>query len=511
MLGSGMPGADNDPMRLAAIDVGSNSIHMVVVEADALGGQRVLAREKAMVRLARGEATSGEIGPEAFRAGLEALAQMARTIEGLACETVMACGTAALRDARNAQAFVLEAERLGIPIQVISGEEEARLIHQAVSHAIPFPQEPSVLMDIGGGSTELTWVEAGRVAASISLPWGLQRLADAAHTSDPPTGHDLKRLRKVIRRILRQARRDLPTALPTPALALGTSGTLEDLAKGASGGSAFRQEELRAFTLRLWRLDAQQRVARLAVDPKRAEVLHVGALWALSLLEWLGEPPLRHLPVGLREGMIWEALKHGGAAIPPLADRRRASIEQLADRLDPDPDHSRHVARLADELFLALQPHFELGDPERQWLSFAARIHDIGFSVAEKGHHKHGEYLIRNATLHGFWPEEVELLAQVVRFHRGKPPHHAKHEAFRALAPWHRQVVRKLAAILRAADGLDRRRRQLVRGLQVSLEGNRLAVRLAAHDPVEPEMEAFLDKGGLLATLLDRKLEVGLT
>ena len=135
-------------MRIAAVDVGSNSIHMVVVEADPMGGQRVLAREKAMVRLARGQARSGEIGPEAFQAGLEALGQMAKVIRDFGCETVMACGTAALRDAKNAQAFVLAAEQLGIPIQVISGEEEARLIHQAVSHAIPFPVEPLSLIHI---------------------------------------------------------------------------------------------------------------------------------------------------------------------------------------------------------------------------------------------------------------------------------------------------------------------------------------------------------------------------
>lgn len=495
-------------MRIAAVDVGSNSIHLVVVEADPMGGQQVLAREKAMVRLAREEANSGEIGPEAFRAGLEALAQMARIIQGFECETVMACGTAALRDAKNAQAFVMEAEALGIPIQVISGEEEARLIHQAVSHAIPFPLEPVALVDIGGGSTELTWVQAGRVAASISLPWGLQRLADAARTSNPPTAHDLKQLRKLIRRILKKARKDLPTELPEPTLLLGTSGTLEDLARGAAGGQVFTASQLRTFALKLWRTDAQQRIDRLGVDPKRAEVLHVGAIWALSLMEWLGTPPLRHLPVGLREGMIWEALKHGGAAIPPLADRRRASIEQLAARLDPDPGHSRQVVRLADQLFLALQPHFELGDTERQWLAFAARLHDIGFSISEKGHHKHGEYLIRNATLPGFWPDEVELLAQVVRFHRGKPPHHAKHEAFRALAPWHRQVVRKLAALLRGADALDRRRRQAVRALFVDIDDQTLRIRLEAAGDADAEMAAFLDKGALLGTLLDRRIEV---
>jgi len=497
-------------MRIAAIDVGSNSIHMVVVEADPMGAQHVLVREKAMVRLARGEAKSGEIGPEAFQAGLETLKRMAKVIQDFGCDTVLACGTAALRDAHNAQAFVLEAEGLGIPIQVISGEEEARLIHQAVSHAIPFPLEPVTLMDIGGGSTELTWVQGGRVAASISLPWGLQRLTDAAATSNPPTAHDLKRLRRMIQKILKKARKDLPSELPEPTLILGTSGTLEDLAKGASQGTAMTAENLREFALRLWRCDAEQRVTRMAVDPKRAETLHVGAIWALSLMEWLGCPPLRHLPVGLREGMIWEALKHGGAAIPPLAERRRASIEQLATRLDPDPEHSRQVTRLADELFMALQPYFELGDPERQWLAFASRLHDIGFSISEKSHHKHGEYLVRNASLPGFWPEEVDLIAQIVRFHRGKPPHHAKHEAFRALAPWHRQVVRKLSAILRGADALDRRRNQAVLGVEVSLDDEVLKVWLQADQGVDPEMEAFRDKSALLGTLLDRRIEVAL-
>ena len=495
-------------MRIAAIDVGSNSIHMVVVEADALGTQRVLAREKAMVRLARGEAGSGEISPEAFHAGLETLARMAKVIRDFGCDSILACGTAALRDAHNARAFVKEAKKLGISIQVISGEEEARLIHQAVAHAVPFPPEPVALLDIGGGSTELTWVQAGRVAACISLPWGLQRLADAAQTSDPPTTQDLKRLRRMIRKILKKARRDLPTELPEPTLILGTSGTLEDLARGATQSDSLTPAQLRAFALKLWRTDAAQRVTRLAVDPKRAEVLHVGAIWAFSLMEWLGAPPLRHLPVGLREGMIWETLKHGGAAIPPVADRRRASIEQLADRLDPDPGHSLHVMRLADELFLALQPSFELGDTERQWLAFAARLHDIGHSISEKSHHKHGEYLVRNAALPGFWPEEVDIIAQVVRFHRGKPPHHARHEAFRDLAPWHRQVVRKLSAILRGADALDRRRRQLVQHLEIKVLDEALQVGLKVAGEVDAEIEAFRERGELLGTLLGRQVEV---
>ncbi len=493
-------------MRIAAIDVGSNSIHLMVVESDAMGGQRVLAREKAMVRLARGGAKSGRIEPEAFQAGLEALASMARTIQSLECGTVMACGTAALRDAKNAEAFLEEAAALGLDIQVISGEEEARLIHLAVSHAIPFPVTPVALVDIGGGSTEITWVRGGSALASISLPWGLQRLADAAPTANPPTAEDLKKLKKFIAKVLRKARKGLPKDLPTAPLVLGTSGTLEDLAKGSGGSGGFTLAQLELCKRRLWHADARTRIEKLGVDPKRADVLHVGATWASALLKWLGATEVRCVPVGLREGMIWEALNHGGVAIPPLSDRRRASIEAFAGRLDPDPGHSLHVQALCDQLFDGLMPHFELGDTEREWLACAARLHDIGFSVSEKGHHKHGAYLIRNAALQGFWPEEIEIMAQVVRHHRGKAPDPARHEAFRHLAPWHQTTVAKLTGILRAADALDRRRRQSVQRVRVDEDGESLCLVIEGSGDMSSEAEAFHEKGRLLLKLLDRPL-----
>jgi exopolyphosphatase/guanosine-5'-triphosphate,3'-diphosphate pyrophosphatase len=491
-------------MRIAAVDVGSNSIHLVVVEADSVGNQRVLAREKAMVRLARGTATTGEIHPEAFRAGLETLGLMAEIIRGFDCETIMACGTAALREARNSARFIKEALKLGIPIRVISGEEEARLIFLAVSHAIPFPECPAALVDIGGGSTEITWVLQGRAAASLSMPWGIQRIADAVNTSNPPTPADFQRVERFLRKIIRKARKSLPKDLPSAELVLGTAGTLLDLAQGASGEPGFDRDQLHRFQRKLWRTEAQARVEKLGVDPKRAEVLHVGASWASAILRWLGAGQVKVLPVGVREGMIWEALRHGGSDIPPLADRRRASVESLAGRLDPDPGHSLHVQRLAEQLFDDLQPHFELGEPEREWLGYASRLHDIGFSVTEKGHHKHGAYLIRNAVLQGFWPQEAEILAQVVRHHRGRVPDPKKHEEFRRLAPWHRQVVEKLAAILRAADALDRRRRQVVRRVSVAEKGESMVLLVEGLGDLRAELEALEDKGRLLFRLLDR-------
>ena len=491
-------------MRIAAVDVGSNSFHLVVVEADSVGNQRVLAREKAMVRLARGTATTGEIQPEAFKAGLETLGRMAEVIRGFECETVMACGTAALREASNSGRFLKEAAKLGIPIRVISGEEEARLIFQAISHAIPFPEGPVALVDIGGGSTEITWVHRGQALASLSMAWGIQRLADAVATSNPPTPADFQRVERFLRKIIHKARKSLPRDLPVPELVLGTAGTLLDLAQGSSGDPSFDRDQLHRFQRKLWRTEAQARIDRLGVDPKRAEVLHVGASWASAILRWLGAGQVKVLPVGVREGMIWEALRHGGIYIPPLADRRRASVESLAAKLDPDPGHSLHVQRLAEQLFESLQPYFELGEPELEWLGYACRLHDIGFSIAEKGHHKHGAYLVRNAALQGFWPQETEILAQVVRHHRGRAPDPKRHEEFRRLAPWHRQVVEKLSAILRAADALDRRRRQVVRSIKVQSKGETLIFALHGIGDLKTELQALEEKGRLLFRLLDR-------
>jgi exopolyphosphatase/guanosine-5'-triphosphate,3'-diphosphate pyrophosphatase len=495
-------------MRIAAIDVGSNSIHLVVVETDAMGNQQVLAREKHMVRLARGVLRTGEISAEAFQAGLEALALMAEVIRGLQCETVMACGTAALREAANASRFIRSAAELGIPIKVISGEEEASLIYLAVSRAIPFPIEPTVLMDIGGGSTELTWLVAGRPAATLSLPWGLQRLADAVPTSIPPLPAELARLRKFIRKVLRKAGKALPDDLPAARLVLGTSGTLLDLAKGASGQGSFDQAQLLRFKRKLWKASPQDRVALLGVDPKRAEVLHVGASWAMGLMEWLGAGQVRCLPVGLREGMVWKALARGGMALPVLADRRKASVAALGAKLDPDPGHSQQVEKLSDQLFQDLMPFFELGDPERELLGYAARLHDVGLSLAEKDHHKHGAYLIQNANLAGFWPAETETIAQIVRFHRGKPPSVTRHGSFALLKPWTQHVVEKLAAIIRVADALDRTRRQAVSSVRLLPEGDDLCLVVTGAGNLRPELESLQDKGRFLFRLLDRPVKV---
>ena len=499
-------------MRIAALDIGSNSIHLVVVEAEGLETARILAQEKAMVGLAQGLAVTGRIGEEAYQAGLKALGRMKAALENFACDRVLAFGTATLRDAANAGDFLAAARKLGIEIQVISGEEEARLIHLAVSQAYPFPQGAVVLVDIGGASTELTWVEDGRARASCSVPWGLQRLADAFPTADPPELKDYERTRKAMRSLLREASRSLPGDLPQAAWVLGTSGTLEDLARAAGGGDIATRSQIKDLRARLWDSTIKRRVAKFeAVAPRRAAVLHTGALWTELILAWTGADALRHLPVGLREGMVWEALRHGGHLLPPLRERRASSVETLAARTDPDPAHSAHVAALADQLFIDLQPVFELGGQEREWLACAARLHDIGFAIAERNHHKHGAYMVQHGDLKGFWPEELAILSQVVRHHRGKAPDPAKHETFAALPPWHQAVVLKLAAILRLADALDRRRDRRVGSARLRLSGDGVSLTVRheqGREDLGPELEAVADKGRLLERLLGRSLRI---
>jgi exopolyphosphatase / guanosine-5'-triphosphate,3'-diphosphate pyrophosphatase len=496
------------PVHIALIDIGFDAIQLGVFEADALGNQRTLIREQAPVSLGQGVLRTGRIKAEAFQSGLEALAWMAELLRSVPGTSPMVCGGAALRGSANASHFIEESARLGIPIQVISGEEEARLLFEAVRHAFPLPLEPTVLISIEGGSTVLTWLAGELILASIPLPWGPHTLAEALPIADPPTAQDLKRVRRCLRKILKKASRLLPDPLPKAIKALGTQGWLPDLMRLGGSDAVLGSEQLRRLHRRLWRMPAAERGSRFGVDPGHAAILPVGATWVLALLDWLEVQEVQTLPVGRREGLLRTALQRGGTAAPPPLERRRESVETFAAKLDPDPSHSRHVGRLADQLFGDLQASLGLGDAERELLGWAARLHDIGLSIAEKDHHKLGAGLVQNAVLTGFRPKEVELLAQLVRFHRGRAPTPERHEDFARLAPWHRSLVEKLAALLRAADALDRGHRQAVQSVRVRLELEACQLQVQGSGNLQPELEALQEKGTLLFRLLDRPVRI---
>lgn len=495
-------------MHIALIDIGFDAIQLGVFEADALGNQRTLAREQAQVSLGQGVLRTGGIDVEVFQSGLEALAWMAELLRRFPGSPPMVCGGAALRRAANGSHFVEESARLGLPIQVISGEEEARLLYEAVRHAFPLPLEPTVLISVEGGSTVLTWLAGELLLASISLPWGPLNLAEALPTADPPTAQDLKRVRRCLRKILKKASRLLPDPLPKAIKALGTQGWLQDLMTLGDSETVLESERLRCLHRKLWRMDTAARGVRFGVDPRHAAMLPVGASWVLALLDWLEVQEVQALPVGRREGLLRTALQRGGATDPPAFERQRESVETLATRLDPDPSHSRHVGCLADQLFGDLQASLDLGDEERELLGWAARLHDIGLSIAGKDHHKLGAGLVQTAVLAGFRPKEVELLAQLVRFHRGRAPSQERHEDFARLAPWHRSIVEKLAALLRAADALDRGHRQAVQAVRVRVELEACQLQVQGSGNLQPELEALQEKGALLFRLLDRPVRI---
>ena len=491
-------------MRIAVIDIGSNAIRTEVVEADAVGNQRVLARETTLMPFARGVARTGEIAPQAFQEGLEALALTAQVIQGFRCDTVMACGTEALRTASNAPLFIQETARMGINIRVISRDNEARLLFQTAKRAVPISDKPMVLLNLGESNTRLTWIQGEMAVANTTLPWGFQSLADNMPTADPPTPEDLKHLNKFLRKGIKKACKGLPEGLPKAEIILGTSETLRELALGCGGDPAFTRKQLLHFKRDLWRVGAQGRIHGHGVSPSQAEVSHVAASLILGIMNWLDIQEGQCLPVGLREGLLWEVLELGGQEKPGLPECRMASVEALAADQDPDPAHSRQVMRLADLLFLDLLPILGLGDLEQELLRHAARLHDIGLSSADKEHHKHGACLIQNAHLAGFGQAEATILAQVVRFHRGKDPDPLRHEGFAQLEPWHRSMVEKLTAILRVADALDRRRRQSIQTVRIRLDGDEALFVIQGSGDLRPELERLQEKGLMLFRLLDR-------
>jgi exopolyphosphatase / guanosine-5'-triphosphate,3'-diphosphate pyrophosphatase len=498
-------------MHIAVIDIGSDSIQLLAVETSAIGDQRILRREQNAVPLGKGTAKNGTIQPDPFQAGLEALAWMAEVARGCSCDALHVAGTAILRNAANASRFAEEAGALGLKVRILSAEEEIRLIFHAASQAMPFQPEPCVLVDTSGGTTKLIWMHGGQPLASLTLPWDPQRLADTLPTSDPPTPEDLKRVTKSIRRILKQAGKQLPEGLPRPSRLVGTSAGLSEWAKGTGEPHGFSHEQLLRFKQKMWHSDRSKRMSTLAVPGGQADIAHLGASWALGFMEWLDAPFLECRPVSLCEGLLLETLRHGGVRSPSAPEYRQGAVEALAEELDTDRSHSLHVADLSDRLFRDLAPVFHLGDDERELLQCAARLHDIGISVSEKDHHKHGAALIQGDRLPGFWPREIEILAQVVRWHRGKSASLAKHEEFLRLAPWHRAVIEKLTAILRAADALDRSRRQAVRSVRVHLENEEAQILIQGSGDLSAELERFKEKGAFLFRLLDRSIRTVVT
>jgi exopolyphosphatase / guanosine-5'-triphosphate,3'-diphosphate pyrophosphatase len=502
-------------VRLAAIDVGSNSVHMVVADVSPDGRIEVVDRVKEMVRLGRQVFTTGRLAPDAMELAVQAVKTFSRLARARRVQRMRAVATSAVREAANGGAFVRRLRReTGIPVRIISGAEEARLIFRAAQHALGLEGGSHLLVDVGGGSVELVLVHEGKPVWLRSLQLGAARLTERFLVTDPPMPRQVARLERHLGREMG----DLLVAARHAGLvrAVGTSGTvnlLVAMARAARGdelgrlhGASASAAELSRLRRRLLALPAEKRTELPAMDTKRVDLMPAAAVLVDFVLERSRAPELVACGWALREGVLLElaGTSRLRTARTDAAGQRRRSVEALASRFAGTNEHGRQVARLAGALFEATASALGLPSASRELLEYAALVHDIGHGIDHDRHQHHSCYLVRNAELLGFERLEVEVIAQTVRGHRKQMPKLAD-PALGALPGSLRRTVRGLAALLRVADALDRTHFGVVRSLEATLTPGRLSVTVdAGADNPELELWAAERRAELLERLLER-------
>ena len=505
-------------MRIAAIDIGSNSVHMVVADVRPDRSFEVVDREKEMVRLAAGGMNGRALTERAMSAGLEAIGRFARLAASRRVDAIVAGATSAVRESPNGGEFLRAVQaKTGIQASVISGAEEARLIHVAAVYGVEVRRGRAVVIDIGGGSTEITFGTAAGPRLARSFKLGVIRLAERFVRSDPLTGRDERRL---VRHVTGQVRSTAAQIVEAGFdRVIGTSGTIRALAELAAPGEAaaedlhhrrFSAKQLHRLRERLVPLDLQARLALPNLDPRRADLLVPGAVLLDTIVRRLGAEEITLSDYALREGLLIDYVRRHAGDIARSArypDIRRRSVIELAERCGYVPEHAAQVARLALSIFDQTRALHGLTDRAREWLEFASLLHDIGLHIAYDRHHKHSYYLIKNGGLRGLEPDEVEAIALVARYHRRAAPSKS-HAEFAALPAATRRAVRAIAAMLRVAETLDRSHSQVVEHLAVEVLRDRAV--LVLHAPGDAELEAWAASRQLapLSDVLGREVRI---
>jgi exopolyphosphatase/guanosine-5'-triphosphate,3'-diphosphate pyrophosphatase len=505
-------------VRIAAIDLGSNSFHLVIVEVSGSGAFQVVDREKEMIRLGARTLSRGRLPAEAIRRGLETLRRYRRVAEMHRVDKILAVATSAIREASNGEDFL---EQVGRAIDVwpkaISGEEEARLIYLAALHSIHLEGRRALVVDIGGGSLELAVGVGSRLEQRYSEKLGVLRLTERYVHSDPLSAKEETRLQAHVRDVVEGSAAAVREA--GFECVIGTSGTVLALGALAHEMETGRRAQslhhltvqaatLRAVRKRLIAADWRDRVRWPAVNEERADIIVPGAVLLDTVLDLLGARELILCEWSLREGILLDYIHSHPrtlARAEAYPDVRRRSVAALAERCDSDEAHGRHVAALALALFDGTRRRHGLGTRERALLEYAALLHDVGHHISYPGHHKHTYYLIKNGDLRGFTPEEVEIVANVARYHRRGHPSKG-HAGYGALPKATRRAVRLLAGMLRIADALDRGHRQVVTAVRVREREGTLRLRCEAGGDCELELWGVPRRSQLLEEVLGVKV-----
>ena len=501
-------------MRIAALDVGSNSFHLIVADVETGGRIHVLDRAKEMVRLGDSTLHKGVIAPEVFRRGLDALRALRRIADRHKVDALVAVATSAVREAQNGGEFVRAArDESGIDIRVIRGDEEARLIYLGARGSLDLGKRRVALFDLGGGSLEIVLADAQELYFTSSLKLGVIRLAESCPCSDPPTARERAHLQERVRTMLDPViSRVCAMGFDDVAFTSGTAQALGALlrSEGGNGGgkSTIAVAALAALEQKLGAMTVAARAKLPGLDARRADTIYAGAVVFRTALELAGAEQATLCETALREGIIADYVvsnRPGILLVEEFPDLRRRSVMELARRCQFREDHGTHVARLALSIFHQTRRLHRLADADAELLEFAALLHDIGFYISPHRHHRHSEYLIKSHAMTGFSRSEVEIIALTARYHRKAEPRRG-HGSIKTISKADSRRVRYLAAILRVADALDRTHARLVRAVRISISSRTVDVRVDADGDPELELWAARRKGDLFEALAERKL-----
>ncbi|MGI9035725.1 MAG: HD domain-containing protein [Pyrinomonadaceae bacterium] len=500
--------------KIAAIDIGSNSIKLAVIEAAASDSFTIIAQERERVRLGEETLRKHLLSSEAIARSIEAVAKFRSIAESRAVETILAVATASVREADNAADFVREVEqKTGVRVEVLSPIEEARLIGIAAAESFNLKKGTLLNIDIGGGSTELSLMRDGAPDKLFSMKLGAVRLTEKFIFSNPPKEREIKNLRAEIESANERPRRELKNERWN--LFSGTSGTILNLATllnfQTNGKSEIQFKKLVALNEMLARISLTERAKLPSISLQRAEVIVSGGQILEGVMRALKIETLAPSNFALREGVIIDYLREMETEslppVPDVEDNTLRGVFAIGRRFGYEESHALQVSSLAEKIFDALALSFTLKRHQRTLLSAAALLHDVGSHISSEAHHKHSFYLIKNSEITGFSEPEKQIIALVARYHRGSLPKE-KHIDFTALNEQDRETVWKLGAILRLAEGLDRSYESRIKDLTFRREKQSLVLEIFSDENIEREIEAAELKKDMFETAFDCSLKI---
>ncbi len=505
-------------MNLAAIDIGTNSIHMIIVKVTSKQTFEVLVQEKEMVKLGVGVFANKMLSENAFNKGIETISRYVQLADEYGVEHIITAATSATREAKNGREFLDRLiQDIGLSPQLISGKEESRLIFLAVKRAIDLQDTNALVIDIGGGSTEAVIGNKDAVLFKSSMKLGVLRLLDKVGDQgilSKEKQEDLKNhVKEIAEKVISEAK-----AIGFSRV-IGTSGSIRTLGEAALlmnkkgslssiNAETVRVKDIEKITTKLLSLPPEKRSEIPGVSENRIDAIHLGGLLLVELLKLAEVKELTLSDASLREGLIVDYVERNGQKLGDLvlgSSIREKSCMLKSMKYETDILENKHVAQLALQLFDQLKEYHDMDSDARELLYYASLIYDIGTYVNFQNYHKHSRYLILKGRIRGFNNNELLILGNLARYHRKKGP---KKKKIKKFGKKDQVLILGLSGILRIAVGLDKTKNQWVENVYCIFEDDKLTIKIFGDAGMDLEIWEAQRFSDTLSKFLGKEIEV---